>query len=168
VALALIAAIGARWGVAVGEPILRAGLAAARWPGRLEVLDGTRLGVGRVLLDGAHNPAGATALASALRELDVHGPTIVFAATRGKDVGGILRALAPLAPRFVFTRFDDPGALDPGQLAATWRRLGGRGRIATTPAEALRTADTDPIVVAGSLYLVGEIRGMITASAEDD
>nr|MBA2633367.1 bifunctional folylpolyglutamate synthase/dihydrofolate synthase [Chloroflexota bacterium] len=55
VAIAMLEAMDERWSLGVEEDQLRAGLAAARWPGRLELLDGARLGIGRVLLDGAHN-----------------------------------------------------------------------------------------------------------------
>ena len=168
VALALLEAIADRWDAGVDEATLRRGLAEARWPGRMELLDGSPLGLGRVLLDGAHNPDGAAALAAALGELGLRQPTIVFGAMRGKDVTGSLRALAALEPRFVFTRVDDPGAHAPGDLARAWRRLGGTARVAGDPAEALRVADGDPVVVAGSLYLVGAVRGMITGTAEEE
>jgi dihydrofolate synthase/folylpolyglutamate synthase len=167
VALGVLDAIGERWGVAVGDEAVRRGLASVTWPGRMELLDGGPLGVGRVLLDGAHNPAGAAALAGALRALGVERPTIVFGAMRGKDVGGVLRALAPLDPRFVFTAVDDPGAHDPADLDAAWRRLGGRGHVERDPAEAVRAIAGDPVVVAGSLYLVGAIRGMILGIEEE-
>jgi dihydrofolate synthase / folylpolyglutamate synthase len=168
VALATLDALGERWGIAVDEEAIRRGLAAARWPGRLELLDGTRVGIGRVLLDGAHNPAGAEALAAALADLGLRRPTIVFGAMRGKRVAAVLRALAPLEPRFVFTSVDDPGALQPRSLARTWRRVSGkRAPTAATPGEALRSAGGDPLVVAGSLYLVGAVRGMITGVTEE-
>ena len=172
VALGLLDALGEQWGIDVDEEAIRRGLAAARWPGRLELLDGMRLGLGRVLLDGAHNPAGAAALATALADLGLDRPTIVFGAMRGKRVGAVLRALAPLGPRFIFTRVADAGAHEPADLERTWRRVrgaGGASRTAATPAEALATASggSDPIVVAGSLYLVGAIRGMITGTAEE-
>ena len=169
VALALLDAIAARHGIVVDESSVRAGLAAVRWPGRLELLDGSRIGLGRILLDGAHNPAGAQALARALRDLGLRRPTIVFGAMRAKKVHAVLRALAPLEPRIVFTRVDDPGAHDPTGLARIWRRVAGAdAETAPTPAEALRRAAGDPVVVAGSLYLVGAVRGMITGIGEED
>ena len=168
VTLAVLDALVERWGIAVGDDAIRRGLAAARWAGRLELLDGSRAGIGRVLLDGAHNPAGADALATALADLGLRRPTIVFGAMRGKRVTAVLRALAPLDPRFVFTRVDDPGALPPIRLARTWRRVSGhRALTAATPAEAIRMVDADPLVVAGSLYLVGAVRGMITGTTEE-
>jgi len=174
VAVALLDAIredGARRGspVEVSAAALRQGLSTARWPGRLEMLDGSRLGLGRVLLDGAHNPAGAAALTSSLRALGMRRPTVVFGAMRGKNVPDILRALAPLRPRFVFTRVDDPGAHDPAALARAWRRItGNTAAVAPTPLDALRRSTGDPIVVAGSLYLVGAVRGLLTGTTEAD
>ena len=168
VAVAVLDAIAERWGVSVPEDALRSGLARARWPGRLELLDGGALGVGRVLLDGAHNPAGAAALALALHDLGLQRPSIVFGAMRGKKVHQVLRALAPLEPRFVFTRVDDPGAHAPEDLAAAWADLGGTAVTESEPSDAVRRAGGDPVVVAGSLYLVGAVRGMITGTREED
>jgi dihydrofolate synthase/folylpolyglutamate synthase len=168
VALALLEAIAERWDLAIPDEAVRHGLAGARWPGRLELLDGRRVGIERILLDGAHNPAGARALAAALRDLGLREPTIVFGAMRGKRVSAVLRALAVLEPRLIFTRVEDRGALEPAALARTWSRIDGRAaRTARTPADALAMARGDPVVVAGSLYLVGAVRGMITGTSED-
>jgi dihydrofolate synthase/folylpolyglutamate synthase len=134
-------------------------------------MDGGSVGLDRVLLDGAHNPAGAAVLARALADLGLSRPMIVFGAMRTKDVRGILRALAPIDPRFVFTRVADPGAEDPARLARAWRAVSGRrARIVANVADALSAASAsgaDPIVVAGSLYLVGEVRGMIIGEHEE-
>lgn len=158
----------------IDEAAVRRGLADVRWPGRLELMDAAHLGWGRVLLDGAHNPDGAAALAAALRELGLRRPALVLGAMQGKRVHAVLRALAPLAPRPVFTRVEDPGAMMPASLLRAWRRVAPTGHAGTTaadPADALRLAATlrsgdDPIVVAGSLYLVGAVRGMISPEAE--
>jgi dihydrofolate synthase/folylpolyglutamate synthase len=171
VALALLDALvadAARRGIRLGldEEAIRRGFAAARWPGRLELLSETPMGP--VLLDGAHNPAGARALKRALGELGMRGFPLVFGATRGKRVAAAMRALVPLQPRPIFTRVEDATAISPEELLARWRRVaGGTGQTATTPAAALpmaaelRTAADQPIVVAGSLYLVGEVRGIL-------
>jgi dihydrofolate synthase/folylpolyglutamate synthase len=169
VVFALLDALSERHGITADESSVRRGLADVRWPGRLELLDGRRVGLGRVLLDGAHNPAGAKALTRALRDLGLQRPTIVFGAMRAKRVHAVLRALAPLEPRFIFTRVEDSGAHEPDQLARIWRRVSGTsGEVAPTPADAMRRADGDPVVVAGSLYLVGAVRGMITGMSEED
>ncbi len=157
----------------VTEPLLRAGLAAARWPGRLELLRATPYG--SVLLDGAHNPAGARALAAALRDLGVRRFPLVFGATRGKRVTAMLRALAPLEPRPVFAEVAGGTALPGAALGRRWARLGpaALARVAPSPREAialaanLRTSADEPIVVAGSLYLVGAIRGMLLGQEEE-
>ena len=168
VALGVIDALAERWAVSVDDASLRRGMATARWPGRLEVLDGAAIGLRRVLLDGAHNPAGAAALAEALDDLGVRRPTIVFGAMRMKKVHAVLRALASIDPRFVFTSVEDPGAHDPATLARAWRSVSGASaRTAPDPVAALALADGDPVVVAGSLYLVGAIRGMLTGSGEE-
>ncbi len=152
-------------GLKVDEGAIRRGFAAARWPGRLELLRETPFGP--VLLDGAHNPAGARALARSLDELEVRSFQMVFGAMRGKRVTAVLRALAPLDPRPVFTRVEDPGAILAEELLGRWRRLGGDGRTAANPEAALRLAAElrrsaeQPVVVAGSLYLVGAVRGML-------
>ena len=144
---------------------IRRGFAAATWPGRLELLRETV--AGPVLLDGAHNPAGARALAAALAQLDMRGFPLVFGAMRDKRVNEVLRALAPLSPQPIFTRVDDPHAFAPEDLLRAWRRFSRGGRAAATSADALETAaemrrsPVQPVVVAGSLYLVGAVRGML-------
>ena len=151
--------------LAIDEATLRRGLGGAHWPGRLELLRATR--IGDVLLDGAHNPAGARALALALGDLGMRGFPLVLGATRGKRVTGILRALAPLEPRPVFTRIDDPAAMDPARILHAWRRISpGGGSVVEQPAAAIARAaemrrGDEPLVVAGSLYLVGAVRGML-------
>jgi dihydrofolate synthase / folylpolyglutamate synthase len=176
VALALLEALaedakGRGASLPLDEATIRRGFAAATWPGRLELLPASPMG--RVLLDGAHNPAGARALSRALGELGMRRFPLVFGATRGKRVSAVLRALAPLEPRPIFTRVADPGALPPAALQGRWGRIAQEpGRIAATPEEALRVAASlrasldQPIVVAGSLYLVGAVRGMLLGEEE--
>jgi dihydrofolate synthase/folylpolyglutamate synthase len=159
--------------LALDEAAIRRGFAAARWPGRLELLSETP--IGPVLLDGAHNPAGARALAHALGELGMRHFPLVFGATRGKRVAAVLRALSPLEPRPVFTRVADASAIPAEGLLARWRRVvgGGSGRTAATPevalrmAAGLRTSLEQPIVVAGSLYLVGAVRGILRGEEDE-
>jgi dihydrofolate synthase/folylpolyglutamate synthase len=155
----------------IDESVIRRGLAAARWPGRMELLEGTP--VGRVLLDGAHNPAGARALAAALHDLGMRRFPLVLGAMRGKRVSAVLRALAPLEPSVVFTAVEDAGAHRPATLLRAWQRIGGAGGESTATAQLalgraaeLRTAPDQPIVVAGSLYLVGAVRGMLAGEEE--
>ena len=161
----------------------RRGYRAARWPGRLELLDvpDPRGGTREVLLDGAHNPAGADALASALDDLRpfLAGGTdappaplvLVWAAMADKDVAGTITAVGRSAAlrgaTVVCTAPALPRALAPDALAALWMRAGVSGltaRTASSPDAALDAAlavGGGPVVVAGSLYLVGAARARL-------
>jgi dihydrofolate synthase/folylpolyglutamate synthase len=145
-------------GFAVGQRGVIDGLSALRWPGRLERLT---LPDGReALLDAAHNPAGAVALASYLQQLDEPRP-LVFAAMRDKNADGILRALAPAVSAIVITRATNPRSANPQALAAAARRAapGRPVEVSGGAADALRLAfDRAPrIVVAGSIFLLGDV-----------
>lgn len=150
----------------------RAGYAAAVWPGRLELLSVN----GRdVLLDGAHNPAGAAALATALDDLRpflADGPlTLVTASMADKDVDGVVGALAASAAMtgatIIATSLDVARAMPASELAARWHQFVPSNRITVEPqtVAALDRAlegslnGAGPVVVAGSLYLVGAARG---------
>ena len=146
----------------------REGYATVRWPGRLELID---VGGRDVLLDGAHNPAGAAALAIALDDLRpflAPGPiTLVTASMADKDVDGVVAALlgsGTLAGAHILaTQLDNPRALPAATLAARWRMAASGIEVTVEPdadaaLDAALGAATGPIVVAGSLYLVGLAR----------
>ena len=154
----------------------RDGYAAAVWPGRLELV--SRDGVD-ILLDGAHNPAGAAALAQAIDDLRPHltpGPlTLVMAAMADKDVDGIIDALAGAAAMLgatvIATTVDAARAMSSDDLAARWRARAPRVadvKAMRDPIEALEGAIArgETVVVAGSLYLVGAIRGHLVDDPE--
>lgn len=160
----------------------REGYMAARWPGRLELVQVAAPGRGRreVLLDGAHNPDGAAALAVALDDLRPHlaganeAPptplTLVWASMADKDVAGVIAAVTASptlrSATVVCTAVDLPRALSPDELAAAWR-VGLPGATVLTapdPDAALDLAlarGDGPVVVAGSLYLVGAVRARL-------
>ena len=132
------------------------GFSAVRWPGRLQRIAGRP----KVLLDGAHNVSGAKALAEAL-----HGEppfVLVFGSMADKDVAAIGRHLFPLAQAVVVTQAPGERAATPvdivarvGPVAPPVRREPGVGRAL---ALAKRLAGPDGlVVVAGSLYLVGDV-----------
>jgi len=160
----------------------RAGFATARWPGRLELLEAQRSDGSpcEVLLDGAHNPAGGTALAIALDDLRPYlagggetppsALTLVWAAMSDKDAAGVVGALAAAralaGATIVCTALDVPRALPAAESAAIWRSAlpGSRVMEVADPASALDTAlgvSAGPVVVAGSLYLVGAARARL-------
>ncbi len=172
VADAILDALAAAGIADVPADARRRGYAAARWPGRLELLsiDGRD-----VLLDGAHNPAGAATLASALTDLRPFlSPgrlTLLTASMADKDVAGISSALtaspALAGARIIATAINTPRALPAGRLATVW--LNRVGRSASVEAEPDLDAALDralsgppgPVIVAGSLYLVGAVRARL-------
>jgi dihydrofolate synthase/folylpolyglutamate synthase len=135
-----------------------AGLARASWPGRLEL---RRFADGReMLLDAAHNPAGAMALASYLKDYGEQ-PALVFSAMRDKDVDAVLRALLPVVSAIVVTQASNPRAAEPSALAERARAIAPAVRvvIASSPHDAVAAAWTlsPRIVVAGSIFLLGDV-----------
>ena len=154
---ALVALAAAR-ALGVGDGAAREGLARARWPGRFEVL---RAAERVVVLDGAHNPAGAAALAASLAEWFGDTPlTLVFGALRDKDARGMLAALAPRARRLILTASSSPRAARPEAL----RHVVPHGvavELADSVPEALALAAREPrtpiLCVAGSLSLLGDV-----------
>jgi dihydrofolate synthase/folylpolyglutamate synthase len=140
-------------------------IAGVDWPGRLQRI--VVAGRPPILLDGAHNPAGARALAAHLRGRPPF--VLLFGAMADKDVRGLARALFPLATEIVLTRPRLPRAAGPAALARRAGRL-ARGahrepRLAKALALARRLArahgaDTE-VVVAGSLYLVGGVLALV-------
>jgi dihydrofolate synthase/folylpolyglutamate synthase len=162
VAVALLEALDGA-GIRVDRPAVETGLAEARWPGRLDRVDA---GGGRsALLDAAHNPAGARALAAFLRRTADRPPPLVFAASRDKDSAGMIRALAPAVGPIVVTAFADTRAMPAAELATHVRQALGpdapadRVAVAATPEAALDAAWrlADRIVVAGSIFLLGDV-----------
>jgi folylpolyglutamate synthase/dihydrofolate synthase len=172
VADALLDALDTAGIARVEDEARRRGYADARWPGRLELLRGPA--GGDVVLDGAHNPAGAAALATAVDDLRpalAGGPaTLLVAAMADKDVAGVVTALRGSAviraARVVATSLDVPRALPAMELAAVWRRAGA-SEVAAVPdpadalAAALPVSGDGLLIVAGSLYLVGFARARL-------
>ena len=142
-----------------GDP-LREALAGVRWPGRLEI-------AGRaptIVLDGAHNPAAAEALAGALREFftweRLH---LVLGVSANKDVAGIAAHLAPLADATYAARNESERSGDVEPIVDAFGAQGNPVTTHGTVAQALEAARTDAgpddlICVTGSLYTVADAR----------
>ena len=153
-----VAAAGAF--VPLDETAILRGVSSVRWPGRLQRI--RRPGRSDVVLDGAHNPDGAAALARWIASEGLAGKIdLVFGALGDKDVAGTFGPLAPLARRVVFVSPPSPRAAPPEAIAERAGRAGGE--TAASAAEALARLDLDvgreagvPVIVCGSLYLVGE------------
>ena len=157
IAVAALENIAARF--PVEEEAIRNGLATVRWAGRFEVLCYSPT----LILDGAHNGEGAQALVRALEEF--RGgikAKFLFAAMADKDWRLILDTLLPLAEEFVFTRVRMDRSADPEDLV---KQVAGKLPTRCIPDSRLalgtvmKDAASDAVVVvAGSLYLLGEIR----------
>ncbi len=157
----------------VSAETARRALAAVRWPGRLERLVVSR---GRaVILDGCHNPDGAEAVARFLDDAGLDGRCpLIFGAMADKDVEGIAAPLFPKMAEVILVSAAPPRGASPEELL---RRTGVFARkVRTAPdvrtALAILAADSDaagraPIIVAGSLYLVGEARSVLLADEPD-
>jgi dihydrofolate synthase / folylpolyglutamate synthase len=143
--------------IQVDASAIRAGLRETRWPGRLESFNVHGC---LVLLDAAHNPAGARALAEYVRELAPDGVTLVFGAMKDKAVAHMLAPLRSIARRVLCTTAPTPRALDAASLAAIARDVGLEADVIPDPFEALAQAcaATRPVVVAGSIFLIGPVR----------
>jgi dihydrofolate synthase/folylpolyglutamate synthase len=162
IAVRLLETIDAR-GTPVGRDAIAAGLASTNWPGRLDL---RRLADGReLLLDAAHNPAGAATLASYLRSRFDSAPPLVFAVMRDKDIGGMLDALLPVVGRLVVTRASNRRSEDPDAIADFARARAPSLAITVEPSvpQALDIAwrAAPRLVVAGSIFLLGDVLRLI-------
>jgi dihydrofolate synthase/folylpolyglutamate synthase len=157
---ALVAAAAAR-ALGADETAIRAGLAAVTWPGRFQV----RPGSPPLILDGAHNPGGAAALAESLRAyFPGRAIRFVLGMSSDKDLAGILAPLLPLAERVVVTASPNPRAAAPAALRDLAAHLGPmpieRLVVEPDPVAAVaraRDGGSAPVCVAGSLYLIGRV-----------
>ena len=153
-------------GIRVDAAAIRTGLTTVVWPGRTERF--THRGA-EVLIDAAHNPAGARALAAYLRQIGWDDVALVFGAMEDKDIPSMLAALAAQCGTVVCTAPDTPRAFPASELAQLAAAVPGARWAASAvadPAAALaRALDASPrVVVAGSIFLLGALRGILRAA----
>jgi dihydrofolate synthase/folylpolyglutamate synthase len=148
-----------RAGVPLDSDIVRHGLAHVNWPGRFEEIQPG------VILDGAHNPHAAEILAETWRgRFGGKKAALVFSAVAAKDIAGILTTLAPLAAEILICPVDSPRAVPTCEIAACLPTDAPPHRCFECFAEAITAAKATemPVLVAGSLFLVGEARAHLT------
>ena len=174
---AVAVAILERWSTDVSHLPTEAivtGLTECEWPARLEWLlvpafarnasFGETGSVGELLIDAAHNPAGAEALASYLRDIGSPALPIVFAAMADKDLHSMIAALAPVAASFIATTVPHARARTAEQLAAEIRGLVSVPvEAAGSPLDAVARALelSSRVVACGSIYMVGPLRARL-------
>ena len=139
-----------------GQAMAR-GLAAVSWLGRLQVIGREPL----IVVDGAHNADSARRLTQAMAELPYRRVVLVMAASKDKDVSGMVRELSPLHPRVIVTRSRHARGLPSCQLSAEWAKYSARLEEVEDVAGALAmartmTAEEDIVLVTGSLFVVAE------------
>ncbi len=146
-------------GFPVTQETIRSALARVTWPGRLEIVHERPL----ILLDAAHNPHGAKALASYLSAHYAGARKIfIFGVMKDKDFASMLAELAPLADQMLLTKPRIERAAAPDELAP----FAPQGMLTQTVGEALKKAqhmagENDLIIVTGSFYTIGEARTLI-------
>jgi len=150
-------------GIELDRAAMMTGLTDARWPGRLEHV---HVHGADVLLDAAHNPAGARALADYLRDVGWRDVTLVVGVMRDKDVAGMLSVLLPLTGWLICTTAPSPRALQAeelARLAATLPSAPARVVAIPDPAAAMGKACRAGarVVAAGSIFLIGALRGIL-------
>lgn len=184
VALAIAAAVELRqqgWPQITAESIER-GIRGTSWPGRFQVVKGALRGDGggpiagtrapkaenqervsrEFVFDVAHNPAGVWALRSTLSAVYGEQPiTVVFGALRDKAIGEMAEILFPIAERVIVTHAENPRSATPAEIRQAAARVTAEVLEAENVAAALElaektTAAGGPVVVTGSIYVVGE------------
>ncbi|ACM20225.1 folylpolyglutamate synthetase [Geotalea daltonii FRC-32] len=161
VALAAVEALG-QAGFSMAMTAMSAGIEVAKWPGRMEMLNTSP----RILLDGAHNPAGSAALAGALSEIPRRRLLLIVGVMGDKDLGGILGPILPFADEVFAVAPLLPRALPAAELAEFCRRQGlmahDAGSVTAGLAAARSRAGADDLIlVCGSLFTVGEARATL-------
>jgi dihydrofolate synthase/folylpolyglutamate synthase len=156
--------------LATDGALLRAGMAEACQPGRFEV----HLGEPTVVLDGAHNPAGAAAMAETAREL-FPGKRIllVVGVLRDKALSPMIEQFDRVADAYIATEPDNERRLSAADLRDALERTGKPCALVADPARAMKEAlrrrgDFDVLIVSGSLYLLGAVRQGILSKDERD
>jgi dihydrofolate synthase/folylpolyglutamate synthase len=142
------------------DEVIREGIRQARWPGRLERLSGTP----EIILDGAHNPAGARALAAYIERFYAgHRVWLIYGAMRDKAVAEMSAILFPLADEVILTAPDQPRAVRPELICemVAHPRLHTAARLADALAMLAEAGPEDAVFISGSLFLVGEARARL-------
>jgi dihydrofolate synthase/folylpolyglutamate synthase len=166
-------AVGNQNSYKISNAAIEAGIRGTRWPGRLELVTGT---APQILLDVAHNPAGAWTLRAAIAQLPEWRPrTLIFSCLRDKSLTEMARILLPLfdssadgsPPRphdhVIFAPIDSPRAASVEDLLAAAHQLGipahAAPHVAGALAQARQVTPADGLIIAtGSVYLIGELR----------
>ncbi len=140
----------------ISEENIVAGLGTVQWPARFQIIDQ------RTVLDGAHNPASAAALAATWKEtFGAKRATLILAVLADKDISGIVKALAPISGSVLLPKIRSDRSADPEEIAKAISSITPSLPCSITPTfgGALEVArgKADPILITGSLHFAGEV-----------
>ena len=150
-------------GLTVSKEAVVQGLLNTRWPGRLEKIQDNPI----ILIDGAHNAAGADALAHTVSTYFANDDlTLVLGVLKDKEVDAIVNRLCPLAHKVIITRPDSPRAMDPAELSEKVLVYNNNVTVEPDIIRAIHkgidaAGEQGVILICGSLYLVGAARKYI-------
>jgi len=158
VAIRTAEVLGSTWKPLLKSKILR-GIREARWEGRLETVSRRPL----VILDSAHNEEGAASLAAHIHDVIRKPVILVFAVMKDKNIRAMARRLFPEARTVILTQVPYKRSALPAEILEAARECEGRIRQEPDVAKAVRlaleeSAGRTPVVIAGSLFLVGEVK----------
>ncbi len=135
-------------GLTASDEAVREGLRDVHWPGRFQVLESG------IILDGGHNPQACVQLVRNWRDqFGNEKATIIFGALADKAYGEMLEIIRPIVGRISFVPVKSQRGCTPEELAAKW---GGASEIFPSLADALEARTERPLLIAGSLFLIGE------------
>ncbi|NLI60255.1 MAG: bifunctional folylpolyglutamate synthase/dihydrofolate synthase [Clostridiales bacterium] len=147
----------------IPEDAIYKGQSKVRWPGRLEKIHQSPT----IIIDGAHNDAGADALANTINTFFPHEKvTLVLGVLKDKEVDAVVRRICPLVHTAIITRPDNPRAMDPNQLGKKVLEYCDKVIIEPKIEKAIDTSidvagQKGIVLICGSLYLVGTVRSYI-------
>ena len=144
------------------QSAIEAGLANTKWPGRFEVV---KTSAGTVIIDGAHNPHGATALRQSLDKIFPHGQRVwLFGVLADKDFAAMLKILFRAEDFVIVTKPQSERAANAETICEQLRKLGINCAAVENNFAAVKrllASDGDVKIIAGSLYLIGAVRKFV-------
>ncbi len=159
IALVALETVLAALGADIPFEVVRDGLAAVRWRGRFERLREHPL----VIADAAHNPSGAGTLVAVLKAQGLKRVALVTGMCADKDVAGVVRLLAGVARRVWAVPLPNARSMPPAELAVLFATAGVEATAVDAVADALREAEAwaikekSAVIIAGSIFLLGEV-----------
>ena len=155
-----ITAIEAAKAVGIDTPFIKQGIANATIPARVEVVSKSPL----VILDGAHNPDGMSALAKTLNMLGDTKPVAIMGMLKDKDCNSAVKLVAPKFSKIITVAVDNPRTMTAEELKETLLPYCKEIYSAHSLTEAINLANQfgKPLVICGSLYLAAQIRPLVT------